>query len=44
VKAIVSEFLKQNSVRMLNVAGPHESQAPGIGKFVRKLLKATLET
>jgi hypothetical protein len=40
VKAIVSEFLKQNNVRTLNVAGPHESQAPGIGK----LLKATLET
>ena len=44
VKAIVSEFLKQNSVRTLNVAGPRESQAPGIWKFVKELLEAALET
>ena len=40
--AVVSEFLKQNSVRTLNVAGPRESQAPGIGKFVMELLEAAL--
>ena len=42
--AALSEFLKQNSVRTLNVAGPREPQAPGIGKFVGKLLEAALET
>jgi hypothetical protein len=42
--AALSKFLKRNNVRTLNVAGPRESQAPGIGKFVRKLLEATLET
>jgi hypothetical protein len=42
--AALSKFLKQNNVRTLNIAGPRESQAPGIGKFVRKLLKAALET
>jgi hypothetical protein len=40
----LSEFLKQNSVRTLNIAGPRESQAPGIGKFVGNLLEAALET
>lgn len=41
--AAVSKFLKQNQVRTLNVAGPRESQAPGIGEFVKKLLEAALE-
>ena len=41
--AALSKFLKQNNVRTLNVAGPRESQAPGIGKFVRELLEAVLE-
>ena len=40
----LSKFLKQNKVHTLNVAGPRESQAPGIGKFVRELLEAALET
>jgi hypothetical protein len=38
----LSKFLKQNKVRTLNVAGPRESQAPGLGKFVRELLEAAL--
>ena len=38
----LSEFLKQNQVRTLNVAGPRESQAPGLGKFVAELLEAAL--
>jgi hypothetical protein len=38
----LSEFLKQNLVRTLNVAGPRESQAPGIGRFVMELLEAAL--
>ena len=42
--AALSKFLKRNNVRTLNVAGPRESQAPGIGKFVAKLLEAALET
>src|SRR5262245_10218216 len=31
-------FLKQHRIRVLNVAGPRESQAPGLGKFVRQVL------
>ena len=42
--AALSRFLKQNQVRVLNVAGPRESQAPGLGKFVEQLLAAALET
>ncbi len=42
--AALSKFLKRNKVHTLNVAGPRESQAPGIGKFVRELLEAALET
>jgi len=40
----LSKFFKQNRVGTLNVAGPRESQAPGLGKFVRELLEATLGT
>ena len=40
--ATLSKFLKQNKVRTLNVAGPRESQALGIGKFVRELLETAL--
>jgi hypothetical protein len=40
--AALSKFLKQNNVRTLNVAGPRESQVPGIGKFVVALLEAAL--
>jgi hypothetical protein len=40
--AALSKFLEQNQVRTLNVAGPRESQAPGLGKFVRELLEAAL--
>jgi hypothetical protein len=42
--AALSKFLRRNNIRTLNVAGPRESQAPGIGKFVRKLLEAALGT
>jgi Circularly permutated YpsA SLOG family len=38
----LSKFLQRNKVRTLNVAGPRESQAPGLGKFVRELLEAAL--
>jgi Circularly permutated YpsA SLOG family len=38
--AALTEFLKRNRVRTLNVAGPRESQASGIGKFVEQLLAA----
>jgi hypothetical protein len=40
--AALSKFLKQNKVRTLNVAGPRESQARGLGKFVRELLEVAL--
>jgi hypothetical protein len=38
----VSKYLKQNGIHTLNVAGSRESQAPGLGKFVRELLEAAL--
>jgi Circularly permutated YpsA SLOG family len=38
----LSKFLIQNKVRTLNVAGPRDSQAPGLGKFVGELLEAAL--
>ncbi len=38
----LSQFLRQHHVRTLNVAGPRESQAPGIGRFVEQLLAAAL--
>ena len=41
--AALAKFLKQNQARTLNVAGPRESQAPGLGKFVRRLLELALE-
>ena len=41
--AALSEFLRQNKVLTLHVAGPRESQAPGLGKFVVALLEAALE-
>jgi hypothetical protein len=40
----LSKFLTRNNVRTLNVAGPRESQAPGLGKFVKELLEAALGT
>lgn len=40
--AALLKFLKQNKVHTLNVAGPRESQAPGIGKFVERLLQAAV--
>ncbi|MGB8370792.1 MAG: putative molybdenum carrier protein [Limisphaerales bacterium] len=42
--AALSKFLKRNHIRTFNVAGPRESQAPDIGKFVEALLEAALET
>jgi hypothetical protein len=38
----LSKFLRRNEVRTLNIAGPRESQAPGLGKFVVELLEAAL--
>ena len=40
--AVLLRFLRQNKVRTLNVAGPRESQAPGLGIFVGELLAAVL--
>ncbi len=40
--AALSNFLKQNKAQALNVAGPRESQAPDIGKFVSALLESGL--
>jgi hypothetical protein len=40
-KALQS-FLKENHIEVLNVAGPRESQAPDLGKFVHEVLGAVL--
>ena len=42
--AALSKFLKQHRVRTMNVAGPRESQAPGLAKFVMEMLEAALES
>lgn len=39
---VLKAFILQNNVRALNIAGPRESQAPGLGKFVEHLLEAAL--
>ena len=40
--AALAKFLQAHKVRTLNVAGPRESQASGIGQFVEELLEAAL--
>ena len=40
--AAVAQFLNRHSPFTLNVAGPRESEAPGIGRFVREVLAAVL--
>lgn len=40
--AALVKWLQHYSVRTLNVAGPRESQAPGIGRFVENLLAAAV--
>jgi len=40
----LSKFIERYKVRTLNVAGPRESQAPGLGKFVDKVLGVALES
>jgi len=40
--AALAKFIKQHNVSTLNVAGPRESQEPGLGKFVMELLEAAL--
>lgn len=40
--AALSKFLKQNKVHTLNVAGPRESQASSLGKFVWQLFEAVM--
>jgi Circularly permutated YpsA SLOG family len=42
--AAVREFLRAHAIAVLNVAGPRESDAPGIGEFVRALLDAAWES
>ena len=39
---MAAQFLERHKLRVLNVAGPRESQAPGIGGFVRQVLGAVL--
>ena len=41
--AALSKLIEQKKVRTLNVAGPRESQAPGIGRFVMQLLETALK-
>ena len=34
----LKQFVRKHRVRVLNVAGPRESQAPSVGRFVRAVL------
>jgi hypothetical protein len=38
------KFIEEQHVNRLNVAGPRESQAPGLSSFVQNLLGITLNT
>ncbi len=38
----VRDFLSENSVKILNVAGPRESEAPDVGRFVMDVLSRLL--
>jgi hypothetical protein len=38
---LLSNFLREHTVRLLNVAGPRESQEPRAGRFARSVLDAT---
>lgn len=40
----ICEWLRSHHVRVLNVAGPRESQQPGIQRAARRLLTATLRS
>ena len=40
-RAIVA-FLRDHNIKVLNVAGPRESQAPGLVHFVREILRRSL--
>ena len=35
---VIAAFLRDHNIKVLNVAGPRESQAPGLSKFVRQVL------
>lgn len=39
---LIAEFLQKQKPNILNIAGPRESEAPGIGKTVRSILEAAL--
>jgi putative molybdenum carrier protein len=39
----IEAFLKKHKIELLNVAGPRESQAPGLGKFVRRVLSRSTQ-
>ncbi len=38
----VQDFLREHSVKILNVAGPRESEAPDLGRFVKDVLSRLL--
>jgi hypothetical protein len=40
--AKLAAFVREHAVTVLNVAGPRESEAPGLGKFVASVLEAAL--
>lgn len=40
--AVLGDFIRRHRIRRLNVAGPRQSQEPGIGRFVGAILKAAL--
>jgi hypothetical protein len=42
--AALRKFLKEQRVNILNIAGPRESQAPGLSSFVHNLLALAFDT
>ncbi|MGH8247328.1 MAG: putative molybdenum carrier protein, partial [Gammaproteobacteria bacterium] len=37
-----AEFLRRNAVMTLNVAGPRDSEAPGLGEYVKQVLESAI--
>ena len=40
---MIKDWLEKNDIRILNVAGPRESEAPGIYKAVKDILSSLIE-
>jgi hypothetical protein len=40
---LLTQFVQKWNIRVLNIAGPRQSQEPGVGDFVREVLGRVLD-